>query len=186
MSILLGVAGVASTITVIYLGRKGWHALHRAVGITPGVLTYQDYNTPLSLNTLNWQQLDLTKKHLKVLTDGQLRQLQSIDKKLAIYQEYQQSTEQQKTTIVNEEHFILHKLVYTRLPEILSTHYRFISTATSINKQTTKQNKQNEAIEVLQELLYSIEKRLDELLRQIETQNLQDLRIMRRYLDSQS
>ena len=38
MSILIGV-GVVTTVTVVYLGKKGWQALHKAVGITPGVLT---------------------------------------------------------------------------------------------------------------------------------------------------
>ena len=79
MSILIGI-GIVTTITTFYLGKKGWHALHKAVGITPGVLTYQDDHAPLSLATLSWQQLSLNKKHLKSLSEQQLRQLQHIDR----------------------------------------------------------------------------------------------------------
>ena len=58
MSVLIGV-GIVTTVTTIYLGRKGWHALHKMVGITPGVLTYQDDNALLSLTSINWHQLNL-------------------------------------------------------------------------------------------------------------------------------
>lgn len=187
MSIILGVGVAATTITAIYLGRKGWHAFHRAVGITPGVLIYQDSSAPLSLSNLSWQQLNLHKKHLKILTDRQLRQLQDIDKKVAIYQNYQQDLEEQnKTPIISEEHFILHKLIYTRLPEILASHYRLMSTGTNNNRQMTDNDKQIEAGEVLQEALENIERRLDVFIMQMDTQNLQDLRVMKRYIDSQS
>ncbi len=188
MSIILGVGVAATTITAIYLGRKGWHTLHRVVGITPGVLIYQDTSAPLSLSNLSWQQLNLHKKHLKMLTDRQLRQLQDIDKKVAIYQNYQQDLkEQNKTPIISEEHFILHKLIYTRLPEILGSHYRLMmSTSTNTNRQMTYNDKQIEAGEVLQEALESIERRLDVFIMQMDTQNLQDLRVMKRYIDSQS
>lgn len=187
MSIILGVGVAATTITAIYLGRKGWHAFHKAVGITPGVLIYQDSSAPLTLSKLSWQQLSLHKNHLKVLTDRQLRQLQSIDEKVAIYQNYQQNLKQQnKTPIISEDHFILHKLIYTRLPEILDSHYRLMSTGTGTNQQTTHNDKQIEAAEVLQQALDSIEGRLDGFIRQIDTQNLQDLRVMKRYIDSQS
>lgn len=54
MSILIGI-GIVTTVTTFYLGRKGWQAFHKAVGISPGVLTYQDYNAPLSLATLSLQ-----------------------------------------------------------------------------------------------------------------------------------
>ena len=50
MSVLIGV-GIVTTVTTIYLGRKGWHAFHKMVGITPGVLTYQDSNAPLLLTS---------------------------------------------------------------------------------------------------------------------------------------
>ncbi|WP_261870514.1 hypothetical protein [Psychrobacter sp. JCM 18901] len=66
MSILIGI-GIVTTVTTFYLGRKGWQAFHKAVGISPGVLTYQDYDAPLSLATLSLQQLTLNKQHLKKL-----------------------------------------------------------------------------------------------------------------------
>lgn len=189
MSIILGVGVAATTITAIYLGRKGWHALHKAVGITPGVLIYQDSNAPLSLSKLRWQQLNLPKKHLEVLTDRQLHQLQHIDKKVAVYQNYERELkEQHKTPIISEEHFILHKLIYTRLPEILASHYRLMSTSIEADAhwQVPHNDQQLEAAEVLQQALDSIERRLDTFLRQVDSQNLQDLRVMKRYIDSQS
>ena len=64
MSIVIGVV-VVTTVSVFYLGKKGWHALHKMVGITPGVLTYEDDRTPLSLTAINWQSLNLNKKYLK-------------------------------------------------------------------------------------------------------------------------
>ena len=189
MSIILGVGVVATTMTVIYLGRKGWHALHKAVGITPGVLIYQDSSVPLSRSNLSWQQLILHKKHLKVLTDSQLHQLQRIDRKVAIYQDYQQELkEQHETSVISEEHFILHKLIYTRLPEILGSHYRLMSTSTNNNRHMTHSHsdQQCEATEVLQQALENIEKRLDGIIMHIDNQNLQDLRVMKRYMESQS
>ncbi|MEL0621350.1 hypothetical protein V6252_13150, partial [Psychrobacter proteolyticus] len=63
MSILIRI-GIVTTVTTFYLGRKGGQAFHKAVGISPGVLTYQDYNAPLSLATVSWQQLTLNKQHL--------------------------------------------------------------------------------------------------------------------------
>lgn len=189
MSIILGVGVAATAITAMYFGRKGWHALHKAVGITPGVLIYQDSNAPLSLSNLNWQQLNLHKKHLKALTDSQLRQLQHIDKKVAVYQNYERELkEQNKPPIVSEEYVILHKLIYTRLPEILASHYRLMSTSLDAGThwQASHNEQQLEAADVLQQALDSIEGRLDGFIRQIDTQNLQDLRVMKRYIDSQS
>ena len=65
MSILIGI-GIVTTVTTFYLGRKGWHALHKAVGITPGVLIYQDDHAPLSLATLSWEQLNLNKEKIEI------------------------------------------------------------------------------------------------------------------------
>ncbi len=171
--------GVLSTVTVFYLGRKGWHALHKAVGITPGVLTYQNPQAPLSIKTLTWQNLKLNKQHLNSLTDLQLRQLQYIDNKIDSYQAYQQSLEQQNITLaLTEQQFVLYKLLHTRLAEMLASHHYLVSVSNNADKRA-------EANQLLQNLLDNIEQRLEDLLIQIENNNLQDLRVMKQYVDSQ-
>ena len=182
MSILIGV-GVVTTVSVFYLGRKGWHALHRMVGITPGVLIYQDSNAPLLLTSLNWQQLNLNEKHLGALSDKQLRQLQGIDKKVANYHNYQNELEAQNvTSAINEQQFVLHKMLHTRLPEMLASHYHLANI--NISNRTKNGQKQTEASRLLQEVLDSIEQRLDGLLERMEEQHLQELRVMKNYIHS--
>jgi len=180
MSVLIGV-GIVTTVTTIYLGRKGWHALHKMVGITPGVLTYQDSNTPLALSAVNWQQLTLNKKHLKVLPDNHLRQLQRIDEKVSSYQSYQKTLQaQNKTPAVTEQQFVLNKMLHTRLPEMLVSHYQLVN----INNNELNQQKKAEASDLLQQVLDNIEQRLDRLLEQMATQQLQELRVMKNYINS--
>lgn len=182
MSILIGV-GVVTTVSVFYLGRKGWYALHRMVGITPGVLTYQDSNAPLLLTSLNWQQLDLNKKHLEALSDKQLRQLQHIDKKVANYHNYQNELEAQDvTSAINEQQFVLHKMLHTRLPGMLASHYHLANI--NVSNHTKNGQKQAEASRLLQEVLDNIEQRLDGLLERMEEQHLQELRVMKNYIHS--
>ncbi len=182
MSILLGV-GVVTTVGVFYLGRKGWHALHKMVGITPGVLTYQDNNAPLLLTSLNWQQLNLNKKHLETVSDKQLRQLQHIDKKVANYHNYQNELEAQNlTSAINEQQFVLHKMLNIRLPEMLASHYYLANI--NISNRTKNGQKQTEASRLLQEVLDNIEQRLDGLLERMEEQHLQELRVMKNYIHS--
>ena len=182
MSILIGV-GVVTTVSVFYLGRKGWHAFHKMVGITPGVLTYQDSNAPLLLTSLNWQQLNLNKKHLGVLSDKQLRQLQHIDKKVANYHNYQNELEAQNViSAINEQQFVLHKMLNIRLPEMLASHYHLANI--NISNRTKNGQKQTEAGRLLQEVLDSIEQRLDGLLERMEEQHLQELRVMKNYIHS--
>lgn len=182
MSILIGV-GVVTTVSVFYFGRKGWHAFHKAVGITPGVLTYQNANAPFSLTSISWQQLNLNKKHLKPLIDSQLRQLQRIDEKVDSYYAYQiELKSQEKTPAISETQFVLHKMLQTRLPEMLGSYYK----VTTITPTTHNLNSQLqvEADKLLQEMLDNIEQRLDSLLEQIEQQQLQDMRVMKSYIDS--
>ena len=182
MSVLIGI-GIVTTVTTIYLGRKGWHALHKMVGITPGVLTYQDDNAPLSLTSINWQQLNLNKKHLKVLPNNQLLQLQRIDEKVSNYQSYHKTLQaQNKTPAVIEQQFVLNKMLHTRLPEMLVSHYQLVN-MNRINNESNQQKKA-EASELLQEALNNIEQRLDNLLRQVEIEQLQKLRVMKSYINS--
>ena len=182
MSILIGI-GIVTTVSVFYLGRKGWYAFHKAVGITPGVLVYHDNNAPLALSSISWQQLNLKKKHLKLLANSQLRQLHRIDEKVTSYHAYQAELKlHQKTPAITEQQFVLHKMLHTRLPEMLSSYYQLKaigSTVKSVDNQS-----RNEASNLLQEVLDNIEKRLDSLLEQMEQQQLQDLRVMKHYIDS--
>ncbi|MEN2751573.1 hypothetical protein AAIR29_07995 [Psychrobacter sp. FBL11] len=182
MSVLIGV-GIVTTITTIYLGKKGWQAFHKAVGITPGVLKYRDRHAPLSLSTLNWRQLNLNKKHLQVLPDHQLRQLQRIDEKVNSYYEYQKAlSDQNKTSAVTEQQFVVDKMLHTRLSEMLASRYHLASIHTTANQIEDEKNV--EADELLQQVLNSIEQRLDELLAQMQTQHLQELQVMKNYIDS--
>ncbi|MEL0618829.1 hypothetical protein [Psychrobacter proteolyticus] len=180
MSILIGI-GIVTTVTTFYLGRKGWQAFHKAVGISPGVLTYQDYNAPLSLATLSWQQLTLNKQHLKTLSEQKLRQLKRIDEKVSSYYAYQVALQtQNKTPAITEAQFVLNKMLQTRLPEMLATHYQL----TDINVTNENSEKRLEASELLQSVLDNIEQRLDRLLAQIDEEQLQELRVMKHYINS--
>lgn len=182
MSLLIGI-GVITTVSVFYFGRKGWHAFHKAVGITPGVLIYQNANAPLSLASISWQQLNLNKKHLKPLTDMQLRQLQRIDEKVASYYAYQiELKSQEKMPAITEAQFVLHKMLHIRLPEMLDSHYRLMTISPTTNNLNSQLRV--EAGKLLQEVLDNIEQRLDNLLEQMEQQQLQDLRVMKSYIDS--
>ncbi|MFC6381908.1 hypothetical protein [Psychrobacter glacincola] len=180
MSILIGV-GVITTVSVFYLGRKGWYAFHKAVGITPGVLIYHDKNAPLALANINWQQLNLNKRYLKSLTDSQLRQLHRIDEKVASYHAYQAELKlNEKTPAITEQQFVLHKMLHTRLPEMLSNYYQLMTMHLVAKNSNTKA----EAGKLLQDVLDNIEQRLDSLLEQMQKQQLQDLRAMKNYIDS--
>jgi hypothetical protein len=182
MSILIGV-GIVTTVTTFYLGKKGWQALHKAVGITPGVLTYQDDNAPLSLATISWQQLSLNKKHLKILPEQQLRQLQCIDEKVNHYQAYQTALQaQHKTPAITEQQFVLNKMLQTRLPEMLASYYHLVNV--DINAHNVSNDRKAEASALLQSVLNNIEQRLESLLTQIEMQHLRDLRVMDSYIES--
>ncbi len=185
MSILIG-TGIVATAAALYLGKKGWHALHKAVGITPGVLTYQDSNIALSLATTSWQQLKLNKKHLQDLPEQQLRQLRNIDNKVTYYQKYQKSqsvqTAQNKVPEVTEQQFVLNKLLQTRLPEMLASHHHLMNTYASTDHANDE--KTIEANRLLQKMLDNIEQRLDMSMAQIGMQHLQDLKVMESYMNS--
>ena len=182
MSILIGI-GIVTTVSVFYLGRKGWYAFHKAVGITPGVLVYHNNNPPLALSSISWQQLNFNKKHLKSLADLQLRQLYRIDEKVASYHTYQTELKlHQKIPAITEQQFVLHKMLHTRLPEMLSS-YSQLATISS-NAKSVHNQSLDEAAKLLQAVLDNTEKRLDDLLEQMEKDQLRDLRTMKNYIDS--
>lgn len=189
MSIMLAIGALIS-VASFYLAKKAWQGLHKAVGISPGVLIYKNPDAPLVPANLSWQQLTLDQQHLSLLSDQQLRQLQAIDQHRANYQRYQyqqhQHQQQQQqlaaqniTPAITEQQFILHKLLHTRLAEMLASYYHLVSVSSSASKQA-------EAGQLLQDLLDNIEQRQVSLLAQIEDSHLQDLRIMKRYMDKKS
>lgn len=180
--------GIIFAVTTFYLGKKGWHALHRAVGISPGVLIYHHPNAPLSLNDIRLQQLTLNQQHLIPLSDEQLRQLKRIDDKVNAYYQYQQELSVQKTIPrLTETHFVLQKWLEVRLPQMLASHYHVQHQARDkeMAEHSIKVNNNNRltASQLLQEGLDSIEQRLDNLLEQIEVRHLQELQVMKRYMD---
>lgn len=182
MSILIGI-GIVTTVTTFYLGRKGWRAFHKAVGITPGVLSYQENKVPLSVSTMRWQQLALDQKHLADLSQQQLYQLQRIDKKVTDFSAYQAALlEQNKSPAITEQQFVLQKLLHTRLPEMLASHYHLSNINGGAPHESHK--KKTEARELVQAVLDNIEQRLDRLLDQMQTEHLQALKVMDSYISS--
>ncbi|WP_201532944.1 hypothetical protein [Psychrobacter ciconiae] len=178
--ILIGI-GAVTAITIYYLGRKSWHALHRVAGITPGVMTYQNPKAPLLVNKLQWQKLKINPSHLQGLNNDLLRQLQSIDQKLAHFENYQQSSDDHNQA-PSEDSFIAHKFIYSRLPEMLASYYHLRQ---SYQQKSPHSAKIKEAEKLLQELLDGIEERLDSILSNIEAQHWHELKVMKRYLDTQ-
>ena len=190
MSLLIGIGtALVSTLGVVYVGRKGWHAFHRAVGITPGVLTYEPASGQLALP--NMMQLTLDEAALTYLPQELLTQLSRIDHKADIYQQWLEDLAQQGQTVpTSEAQFTVRKLLNERLPEmlenyhILAQHQQRIAKVNAVN--TTESSLDLEtlraALNVLAELLVSTEQRLDELLNQCQESSYQELLIMQRYL----
>ncbi|WP_352339335.1 hypothetical protein [Psychrobacter sp. 16-MNA-CIBAN-0192] len=179
---------VISIITTFYVGKKGWHALHKVVGISPGALIYQHPNAPLSVTDMTWQQLILNQQHLTVLSDEQLRQLQRIDNKVTAYHSYQQGLcDQNMATEHTEGHFVLQKWLATRLPEMLASHYhaqpRTCSQNTKVSLIYTDNTQHVTANQLLQQGLDNIEQRSDRFLEEIERRHLQELQVMQRYMN---
>ena len=75
MSVLIG-AGVVAVVAAGYVGRKGWLALHRAVGITPGTLKYVP---PSQLPPPPMLQLTLAESQIKDLPPVIMERLLRID-----------------------------------------------------------------------------------------------------------
>ena len=109
--------------------------------------------------------------------------MQHIDKKVANYHNYQNELEAQNViSAINEQQFVLHKMLNIRLPEMLASHYHLANI--NISNRTKNGQKQTEASRLLQEVLDSIEQRLDGLLERMEEQHLQELRVMKNYIHS--
>lgn len=196
MSLLIGLGtALVSTLGAIYVARKGWYAFHRAVGITPGALTYESATQPTA--SLRLLQLTLDDAQLTHLPAQMLEQLSRIDHKADIYQQWQADLAQQGHTWPNcEVQFTVTKLLNERLPEMLGNYHTLAQhqyrvarlnnielTETSTTETSPDLQPLSEALGVLTALLDTTEQRLDELLAQCRDSSYQELLIMQRYLN---
>lgn len=187
MSILFSAGAViATTLGVVYASIKGWHAFHRAVGITPGTLEYVPPSSEPELPNL--LQLNIDKSVLPLLPPSVLSQLSRIDNKADIYQQWRDAlTQQGHTVAANEAQFVVRKLLSERIPAMLSDyqtlaqHQQRIADMDSANDQNL--DSALPALTLLTELLDLTESRLDILLDQCRDSSYQELVIMKRYLD---
>lgn len=73
-------------------------------------------------------------------------------------------------------------MLHTRLPEMLASHHHLANI--NISTDNADNEKKAEANQLLQQVFNNIEQRLDRLLEQMESQQLQELRVMRNYINS--
>ncbi|MDO5767992.1 MAG: hypothetical protein Q4P13_00680 [Psychrobacter sp.] len=174
---------IAAAAGVAYIGRKGWYAFHKAVGITPGTMYY----TPPSQAPLPVLiELEIDKTVLAHLPSSALELLTRIDHKADIYQQWLDDLAQQGRQLPSsEEQFIVRKILSERLPDMLKDYQTLAQHQQRLSKlqQTTEQQNMAAALALLIELLDSTEKRLDQLLAQCQDSHYQELKVMRRYLD---
>lgn len=210
MSVMM-VSGIVAVAATAYLGRKGWLAFHRAVGITPGKLEYVEPSQLSLPHTPTLIQLDLKQHYLEHLPPSLINQLQRIDTKADLYQQYIVEAEQAGHTVsVSEQRFVLSKLLDTRLPEVLESYHRVtqhearlsqsmakdesgklknkaffdpVYSDLSGNKEQKMPPAQSQAFDLLTELLSDIEQRLDTALQHCQDESLQELQAMRRYIN---
>lgn len=197
MSVLIGV-GVVAVVAAGYVGRKGWLAFHRAVGITPGTLKYVE---PSQLPPPPMLQLTLVDDQIKGLPPAIVEQLLRIDGKADILQQWRNEAVQAgQTPIVSEDEFMVSKLLQSRLPELIESYQRIAhheellqqaanraSTTAYANRQAHGEEQMSEnkaqALGLLLEVLMKIETKLDGLLEGCQNEALQQMQVMQRYLD---
>lgn len=192
MSIMVG-AGVVALVATGYLGRKGWLAFHRAVGITPGTLQYVE---PSKRPPPQMMQLSVEQQQLSYLPAAILEQIQRIDSQATVYQQWREEAEQAGQSIAaTEEEFVVRKLLDVRLPEMLNSYQRIVRHDIRV-QQAIRPNyrympdnnnalseSHSEALKLLSELLSNIENRLADLLKRCHADSLQDMQVMHRYLN---
>lgn len=197
MSVLIGVGAVA-VLVAGYVGRKGWLAFHRAVGITPGTLKYVE---PSQLPPPPMLQLTLVSDQIKGLPPAIVEQLLRIDGKADIFQQWRNDAiKAGQTLMVSEDEFMISKLLQSRLPELIENYQRIArhedllqqatdraSTAAYNNRQVSSEEQISEtkaqALGLLLEVLIKIETKLDSLLEGCQSEALQQMQVMQRYLD---
>lgn len=179
MSLLIG-TGVVFVVATWYVGKKSWHALHRMVGISPGTMVYSNPNALLTLKDVRLNQLNIPKAHLQSLSAAHLTQLQRIDDKISLYQQYYKNNADVAMRTVSEQHIVLHKLIETRLPEMLRS-YHLQHTLTQKKESHTAQD--DTVVQLLTNSLQGVEAQLDAGLQTLQQKHLDDLHIMNRYID---
>ena len=184
MTIILGIVATAS---VAYIGRRGWYAFHKAVGITPGAM---HYTPPVQAALPMLIQLEIDSCILEYLPPRALDILTRIDHKADIYQQWLDDLAQQGRQLPNsEEQFIVRKILSERLPAMLidyhtlAQHQQRLIKLQGTSRDTTEHQNVAAALALLIELLDSTEQRLDQLLAQCQDSHYQELKVMRRYLD---
>lgn len=195
MSVLIG-AGVVAVVAAGYVGRKGWLALHRAVGITPGTLKY----VPPSQLPPPMLQLTLAESQIKDLPPVIMERLLRIDGKADVFQQLRtEAMDAGQTLATSEDEFVVSKLLQTRLPELINSYqriarqealiqqanHRAVSSQhaiSSASNSTEMSESKAQALAVLLEVLITIETKLDALLERYQNDALQDMQVMRRYL----
>ncbi|WP_296403871.1 hypothetical protein [Psychrobacter sp.] len=135
MSVLIG-AGVVAIMATGYVGRKGWLAFHRAVGITPGTLKYVE---PSQLPLPPMLQLTLAESQIKGLPPVVTEQLLRIDGKADVFQQLRtESIEGGQTLALSEEEFVVGKLLQTRLPELINSYQRIARQEALLQQATNR------------------------------------------------
>ena len=195
MSVLIG-AGVVAVVAAGYVGRKGWLALHRAVGITPGTLKY----VPPSQLPPPMLQLTLAESQIKDLPPVIMERLLRIDGKADVFQQLRtEAIDVGQNPATSEDEFVVSKLLQTRLPELINSYQRIArqealiqqATHRAVSSQHAISSASNsiemsegkaQALAVLLEVLITIETKLDALLERYQNDALQDMQVMRRYL----
>lgn len=195
MSVLIG-AGVVAVVAAGYVGRKGWLALHRAVGITPGTLKY----VPPSQLPPPMLQLTLAESQITDLPPVIMERLLRIDGKADVFQQLRTEViDAGQTPPASEDEFVVSKLLQTRLPELINSYQRIArqealiqqATHRAVSSQhansaastsTEMSESKAQALAVLLEVLITIETKLDALLERYQNDALQDMQVMRRYL----
>lgn len=183
---IIGTVAIVGIIGGIYVIRKAWYGFHRAVGIEPGKMTY----VPANLREEkafkpHLIQVNLSTTQLLHLPNSLKIQLQRIDDKADAYQDWRVDLEQRYQSILTttENQFALSKLMSEHLPEIISSYHNLHERKLKISSESYIDS-DNQALAMLIELLDDIEERLDNLLKECEQTQLQDLQVMKRYLQS--
>lgn len=200
--VVIGIAVVGTVIAGVAI-RKAWYGFHRSVGISPKKMTYIPPEQQ-ALQTQQWQasfqpqliQVNLSTEQLSLLPFEAKQQLQRVDDKADIYQQWLADLEKQDNHLASpatttENQFVLSKLMSEHLPNIISTYQNIIkhkqrlqASTSSFDQKSISDKESQKALLLLTELLDDIESRLDILLRECERQQIQELQVMKRYLQA--
>lgn len=145
-------------------------------------------------------QLTLAESQIKDLPPVIMERLLRIDGKADVFQQLRtEAMDAGQTLATSEDEFVVSKLLQTRLPELINSYQRIarqealIQQATnravssqhaisSASNSTEMSEGKVQALAVLLEVLVTIETKLDALLARYQKNALQDMQVMRRYL----